>query len=94
MQEINRAMTEANKSSQLNKEEHDSLNYDSVMSQTLQQEQSKWADPMRTTSNRFFKSTERHHHHSKPYTARVVAPLMVGDLQKYSNMNVNVDEMT
>jgi len=93
MQDINRAMTEANKSSQFNKEEHDSLNYDSVMSQTLQQEQSRWADPMRTTSNRFFKSTERHHHHLlKPYTARVVAPLLVGDLQKYSNKNV--DEMT
>jgi hypothetical protein len=90
MQEINRAMTEANKSSQFKGEDHDSLNYDSVMSQTLQHENSKWADPMRTTS-KFFKSTERNH--SKPYTARVVAPVMVGDLQKYSTRN-NVDEIT
>lgn len=71
--------------------QHDSLAYDSVMSSTLNhdaQEENKWiVDPLSSaggarTSARFWQSVDRKPV-AKPYTARIVPPLLVGDLQKY-----------
>jgi len=58
------------------------------MSSTHNDDDKRWVDPLigaRTTTNgRFWQSVDRNKHRTKPYTARIVPPLLVGDLKKYS----------